>query len=73
MRIDEKTVLPIAWVFSGFAAVISITAVIAFYVSNLNYRLERIEQKLGIPAYTSGIPFFDAEASEGKPSNANGK
>lgn len=53
MKIDEKAVVPVSWVLSGYAAIISVTVIGAFWVSSVNYRLERIEEKLGIPQYRS--------------------
>lgn len=56
-RIDEKTLLPLSWVLGGFATIISITMIGAFWVSTVSYRLERIEDKLGIPPYRAAIKF----------------
>ena len=51
IKIDEQSTLPIGWVLSGLAFTIAITITGVFWVSTVNFRLERIEEKLGIPRY----------------------
>lgn len=51
MKIDGKSVVPVGWVFTGFGVIISITIIGAFWVAAVDFRLQRIEEKLGIPAY----------------------
>lgn len=51
IKIDEKTVVPIGWVLGGFAVIIMPVIVGAIWVAGVNFRLQRIEQKLGIPVY----------------------
>jgi hypothetical protein len=52
-RIDSTSVIPLGWVVSGLAAMVSITVLGAFWVSAVNFRLSRIEQALGIPEFHS--------------------
>lgn len=51
MKIDDKAVVPVGWVFTGFGIIISTTIFGAFWVATVNFRLERIEDRLGIPPY----------------------
>lgn len=51
MRLDEKSVVPLGWVLSGMSVVIAGTVVGVFWVSTVNFRLQRIEEKLGIPEF----------------------
>lgn len=62
-KIDDKTVVPISWVLGGFAAVLAPVIAIAMWVQAVNYRLARIESKLGIAQYQPGLP-SEAHASE---------
>jgi len=64
MKIDEKTVMPIGWALAGFGVMISVTVVGSFWVAAVNFRLQRIEEKLGIPAYRAEnvIPSVGVEA-----------
>jgi hypothetical protein len=55
MRIDEKSVVPLGWVITGMGAGIGATIAGVFWVSTVNFRLERIEEKLGIPQYHSEL------------------
>jgi hypothetical protein len=65
-RIDEKTVVPIGWVLGGFTIMVTIAVTGAFWVSAVNFRLSRIEDRLGIPGYqTETGSSFDASAWAG--------
>ncbi len=54
-RIDEISLVPLGWVLAGFVSLLasSVTGAVvcAFWVSAVNFRLQRIEQRLDIPAY----------------------
>ncbi len=63
-RIDEKTVVPLGWVLALFSTGIATAAAAAFWVSAVNNRLARIEDKLGISAYDSGVPMRSSHAGE---------
>ena len=49
MKIDAQTVVPVGWLFIGFAACISPVIIASMWVSTVSFRLSRIEDKLGIP------------------------
>lgn len=51
MKINSETVVPIGWVISGMAAILAVTISATFWVSTVNTRLSRIEDKLGIVPY----------------------
>ena len=70
MRIDERAVVPIGWVLSGMGAVVAGTIVGVFWVSAVNFRLERIEEKLGIPAYHAGLKLKLEESAFAKKEGA---
>lgn len=57
MKITDNSVVPLGWVLSGFSVMLSITIVGSFWVSAVNFRLQRIEEKLGIPIYQSAATF----------------
>jgi hypothetical protein len=61
-QIDEKTVVPIGWVVGGFTALLSFCVLSVFWIASVNYRLQRIEEKLGIPVYQAGSVLPDAVA-----------
>lgn len=65
-KFDEKTVVPIGWVLSGFISVLAITVIGAFWVSTVNFRLERIEDKLGIPPYHTSMVVIDNAHAKGE-------
>lgn len=48
-KIDEKTVVPLSWLLVGFAFGLAPVMAATFWVAGVNNRLQRIEQKLGIP------------------------
>lgn len=59
MKIDGHTVVPIGWVITGLATIFtistSVTLTVAFWCAAVNFRLQRIEDRLGIPlAVTRG-------------------
>lgn len=70
MKIDSETSVPIGWVLSGFAIVVASAIAGTFWVSSVNDRLSRIEEKLGIPIYktaqTSFIPEVHAQGVKTK-------
>lgn len=51
MDIDSKSTIPISWFFGGIGAIVSIVVAGALWMSSVDYRLGRIEEKLGIPPY----------------------
>ena len=51
MKIDEKTVVPLPWLLAGFMVGLTPVIYATFWISSVNFRLERIEDKLGIPRY----------------------
>lgn len=63
-RLDEKTVIPIGWVIAGFMPVVCITVTGAFWIAAVDFRLGRIEEKLGIPAYHASTIISEAHASK---------
>lgn len=54
-KIDQRSYVPLIWVITGIAACASITITGAFWVSTVDFRLERIEEKLGIPPYRAQL------------------
>jgi len=67
MRIDEKAVVPLGWVLGGFATMISISAMGAFWIATVNFRLQRIEEKLNIPLFQNSTAMKDEEIGHGRP------
>ncbi len=63
MRIDEKTLVPIGWVVSVFTAVVisSITGTfwVASWMSSVDKRLSRIEEKVGLSVYHASESFIE--------------
>lgn len=51
MKFDSSSVVPLGWVISGMSVVVAGTITGVFWISTVNFRLERIEEKLGIPPY----------------------
>lgn len=49
MKIDQTTVVPLGWVVSGFASMLTVTIIGVVWVVKVNYRLERIEQNMHLP------------------------
>lgn len=67
-RIDEKATIPLVWVFAGLAGMVSVVVVGTFWVSMVDFRLERIEQKLSIPTYHSeAISLWSSAFAKGHP------
>ncbi len=60
-KIDERTSVPLMWLLMGLAAVVTPTIIGSFWVSSVNFRLSRIEEKLGIPAYKSAEVKHDVD------------
>lgn len=65
-KIDEKTSVPLGWVISGFGAALGVAIVGTFWVSSVNERLARIEDKLGIVPYADISILRSANAHEVK-------
>jgi hypothetical protein len=64
-KIDEKTLVPIGWVLTGLAAIFFIVLRGAFWMSSVDGRLQRIEDKLGVPPYqASSAIIHEARASQ---------
>ena len=55
VKIDDRAVVPIGWVFGAFGTMITVTIIGAFWVSAVNFRLQRIEEKLGIPPLSASL------------------
>lgn len=51
IKIDQNSVVPIGWALAGFGTLITFAVAGAFWMSSVDYRLSRIEEKLSIPAY----------------------
>lgn len=62
-RIDEKTLVPLHMVIALFSTGIFVTGMGVYWMTSVNDRLSRIEQKLGIvpPATPSFIPHAEAK------------
>lgn len=67
-KLDDRTVVPLTWLVGGFAAGLAPVIAAVFWIASVNFRLQRIEEKLGIPPYRSGslLPGTDAYAEGGK-------
>jgi len=67
IRIDEKTVVPLGVVAALFTTGISITAMGVFWITSVNERLSRIEQRLGIVPVNAAsfVPHANAGESNG--------
>ncbi len=66
-RIDEETMLPLRVVAIFLVAVISATVTGVFWVSKVDDRLARIEEKLGISSYDAKAGIINsANAGDGK-------
>lgn len=63
MKIDEKSTIPIGWFALGMSLVISITSAGTLFVYSVNFRLSRIEQKLGIVSAEISV-IEDAKAKD---------
>jgi hypothetical protein len=61
-RIDEKTLIPLSFVGALFSIGIMITAMGVYWMTSVNERLGRIEQRLGIMPISppSFIPHAEA-------------
>lgn len=59
MKIDEKSVIPLGWALTGFGIILSgaVSGAVAgaMWVSTVDFRLERIEEKLSIPSFQSNL------------------
>lgn len=56
MKIDSDATIPLSWFLTALVAVIAWTLAGAFWISAVNYRLSRIEDKLGIPKFAEAVP-----------------
>jgi hypothetical protein len=67
-KIDEKTMVPLGLVATLFAVGIGVTVTGAFWVSKVDDRLARIEDRLGLPRYRDAMtsPISDAWGSSKK-------
>ncbi len=68
-KIDGASVVPIGWVVSGFGIVMTATILGSFWVAAVNFRLGRIEARLGIPEYkVQGLPqAFSLPSADAEP------
>lgn len=58
MKLSERTSIPILWVFCAYIPTTSFVVAVALWVFNVDARLHRIEDKLGIlsiAAKTHGV------------------
>jgi hypothetical protein len=62
MKIDERTLVPVGWVLSGMFIVIASVISATFWISTVNNRLGRIEEKLGIKAADANTIMSEARA-----------
>lgn len=67
-KIDEKSVVPLSWFITGLLTVITMTGGGVVWITTVNFRLERIEEKLGIPTYHA----FELENKNYEPINTSG-
>lgn len=51
MKLDGEALVPIGWVIGGFSGLIAIVFMVTSFMNRVTFRLERIEDKLGIPRY----------------------
>ena len=49
MKLNEHTTIPLPWIITAVISVISPTILLTYWVSTVDYRLERIENKLDLP------------------------
>lgn len=70
-KIDGKVFVPIGWVLGSFGVVISTTVMGALWVATVNFRLQRIEEKLGIPQFKAAGPNVVQEAYSKELGNEN--
>lgn len=55
----ENMVIPLGWVLTGFASTTGVIVVGAVWMAAVNFRLQRIEEKLGIPPLsTTAVPWI---------------
>jgi hypothetical protein len=67
MKLDSNAVIPIGWVFTVMAVVGSSAVAGTFWVASINFRLSRIEHRLGIQNYGAESALIpSAGASENK-------
>lgn len=64
MRIDERTVVPLTWVLFSLSSIVISVSIGAFWVKEVNDRLFRIEEKLGITPLASSGFLKQAKAGE---------
>ena len=63
-RLNEKTEVPLVWLVSGMIFACGASATAALFFANINYRLERIEDRLSLPPYDAFTMERDSSASE---------
>jgi CTP-dependent riboflavin kinase len=62
-KLDPHTTLvPLGWVLSGFGTILAAVIVGTFWISTVNYRLQRIEERLGIAPYKPASMIEEANA-----------
>lgn len=68
VKIDSTAVVPLGWMLTGMGAIITGTVTGVFWISTVNFRLQRIEEKLGIPIFKAAslTPIDVANASQRK-------
>lgn len=49
-KIDSSTVVPLGWVLGGLATIVAGVAAGVFWISTVNFRLQRIEKALHLDA-----------------------
>jgi hypothetical protein len=59
MKIDSETLVPVGWVLSGFGLTLTAAVCGTFWISSVNDRLGRIEERLGIPVHTTSSLLFE--------------
>lgn len=66
MKLDQNTSVPLGWVAGAFGFFTSVVVVGTFWVASVNFRLSRIEDRLGIkpPPVASLEAIEEARAGE---------
>lgn len=49
--INSETAIPLGWALAGMCTIICVVVAGAFWMAAVDFRLSRIEEKLGIPKY----------------------
>ncbi len=72
MKIDERLYIPIGWVISGFSVIMGALIIGIFWVAAVNFRLQRIEERMGIPVYHSSEVITETRKYAAKKPNTPG-